>query len=341
MSFLKGAFFCILLFPVTASAHVKWFVDYNVENTPSALTNMLRSHDFLGLMLLSIIVIFLTSVLDRRISSPVDVPKWQPTLNRLESTVPAIMRYGTSAFFLTLTLAFPDIILTPELVVDNPLLRYVHVIIALTAFHRRTSLIAGVGILFLYSYATQLYGTFHMLDYLVFVGTGIYLIMQSLCSGPVRGLPLEFVRFTLAYSFLWGAIEKFMQPDLFYQLLTEHDYLAMGLDWEFFVRASGFVEFCCAWHIFSGRAAGYAGIGLMAFFVFGAVIPFGMIDFIGHFLFIIPMIAVLFTPRKVPLCSKAWSNTLAFVMTFALYLIVAYAAWYMLYYYMHLAGTTS
>lgn len=70
--------------------------------------------------------------------------------------MPAIMRYGTSAFFLTLTLSFPHIILTPELVVENPAMRYVHALIALTAFHRRTSLIAGVGILFLYSYATQL-----------------------------------------------------------------------------------------------------------------------------------------------------------------------------------------
>lgn len=114
--------------------------------------------------------------------------------------------------------------------VENPAMRYVHALIALTAFHRRTSLIAGVGILFLYSYATQLYGTFHMLDYLVFIGTGVYLIMQTLGGDKVRGLTIELVRFTLAYSFLWGAIEKFMQPDLFYHLLEEHSYLAMGMD---------------------------------------------------------------------------------------------------------------
>lgn len=89
-----------------------------------------------------------------------------------------------------------------------------------------------------------------------------------------------------------------MHPELFHQLLTEHNYLTMGLDWSFFIRASGFVEFCCAWHIYSGRAAGYAGIGVMGFFVTVAVIPFGMIDFIGHFLFIIPLVAILFIPRK-------------------------------------------
>ncbi|PKH22619.1 hypothetical protein CIG19_11600 [Enterobacterales bacterium CwR94] len=332
----RGLASLVALLPLVASAHVKWFVDYNMENEPVSLLHMLESTEFLSLLLLSTVVIFVTSLFDRKLASPVDVVAWQPRLNQLERYVPQIMRYGTSAFFLTLTVGFPNIILTPELVTENPGLQYVHGLIALTAFHRRTSIIAGVGILFLYSYAVQLYGTFHMLDYLVFIGTGVYLMMQTLSRENGRGLTLELVRFTLAYSFLWGAIEKFMHPDLFLALLEEHHYLTMGLDPAFFIRSAGFVEFCCAWHIFSGRAAGYAGIGLMAFFVLGAVIPFGLIDFIGHFLFIIPMIAILFTPRKVPMCQTALRNTLLFLLALALYLLVAYAAWYMLYYYLHL-----
>lgn len=175
-----------------------------------------------------------------------------------------------------------------------------------------------------------------MLDYLVFIGTGVYLIMQTLKPEVFRGLSLELVRFTLAYSFLWGAIEKFMHPELFHQLLTEHNYLTMGLDWSFFIRASGFVEFCCAWHIYSGRAAGYAGIGVMGFFVTVAVIPFGMIDFIGHFLFIIPLVAILFIPRKKPLCATATCNTFGFLFTLGLYMGISYATYYILHFYMHM-----
>lgn len=335
MFFVRGGAFLLALAPLAASAHVKWFVEYDTTARPTSLLNMLQSWEFMGMMALATAVIFLTSVLDRKLASPVDVVAWQPTLTRMERWVPPIMRYGTSAFFLTITLAFPTIILTPELVVENPAMRYVQILIALTAFHRRTSLVAGVGILFLYSYATQLYGAFHMLDYLVFIGTGVYLIMQTLQGSQVRGLTIEVLRFTLAYSFLWGAIEKFMQPELFYTLLEDHGYLTLGLNHEFFVRASGFVEFCCAWHIFSGRAAGYAGIGMMAFFVLGAVIPFGMIDFIGHFLFIIPLVAILLTPRKVPLCRTAWGNTVGFITAFVLFFLVAYGAWYMLHHYLH------
>lgn len=325
----------MLSLPFAAAAHVKWFVDYNMEHRPAALLHLVQSGDFMALVMLATGVIFFTSILDRKLPSPVDVSAWQPALIKLERFAPGVLRYGTAFFFLTLTLGFPHIILTPELVIPNPAMRYVHAIIAVMALHRRTSLIAGAGILFLYSYATQLYGTFHMLDYLVFIGVGVHLISQTLCGNRVRGLPMEVVRFTLAYSFLWGAIEKFMQPALFHQLLKDYPYLTMGLNSDFFIRASGFVEFCCAWHIFSGRAAGYAGIGLMAFFVIGAVIPFGMIDFIGHFLFIVPLTAILLVPRRVPLCRTAWGSTLAFVTTLALFLLAAYAAWYMLYFYLH------
>lgn len=336
MKRFTGISLLALFMPVDALAHVKWFVDYDTTKEPVPLTEMMQSTEFLGLLFLSTLVIFITSVLDRKIPSPVDVSRWQPRLTSLEDLVPKVMRYGTSAFFLTLAVFFPSIILTPELVIENPGLVYVHFLIAITAFNQRTSLIAGVAILFLYGYAIQLYGLFHMLDYLVFIGTGVYLIMQTLKPEVFRGLSLELVRFTLAYSFLWGAIEKFMHPELFHQLLTEHNYLTMGLDWSFFIRASGFVEFCCAWHIYSGRAAGYAGIGVMGFFVTVAVIPFGMIDFIGHFLFIIPLVAILFIPRKKPLCATATCNTFGFLFTLGLYMGISYATYYILHFYMHM-----
>ncbi|KFK96232.1 MULTISPECIES: hypothetical protein [unclassified Serratia (in: enterobacteria)] len=334
---MKRLFFCIpfVLGPATASAHVKWFVEFDTTKAPQPVLQIMHNPDFWALLVLSVAVIFVTSILDRKWASPVDLPAWQPTLYRLEQTIPAVMRYGTTAFFLLLALGFPHIMLTPELVTDNPVLRYIHFFIALTAFHRRTSFIAGMGILFLYSYAVQLYGTFHMLDYLVFIGTGVYLIIQTVRPNGVQGLDIELLRFTLTYSFLWGALEKFMQPELFYDLLTDHSYLTMGLDWSFFVRACGFVEFCCAWHIYTGKLAGYGGIALMAFFVFAALIPFGMIDFVGHFLFVVPLIAILFAPRKTPVFVTAWGNTVAFSSALVLYTVVGYVSYYVLHYHLH------
>lgn len=321
--------------PVCSQAHVKWFVDYDTTNAPETLASLLSSFSFLGLALLSVMAIFVTSVLDRKWMSPVDRTEWQPHLSALRRMIPDIMRFGSSAFFLTLATGFPNIILTPELVVNNPWLHYLHWLIGLTAFHRRSSFIAGMGIIFLYSYAIELYGTFHMMDYVVFVGTAVYLIMQSVRLQGLQGVELELLRLTLCCSFIWGGIEKFLQPELFYQLLSDHAYLAMGLDWQFFVRAAGFVEICCAWHIYSGRLAGYASIGVLAISVLAAVIPFGVIDFVGHFLFIIPLIAVLFAPRETPLFKTASGSTLAFILMMVVLFAIAYLSYYLLHYHLH------
>lgn len=324
-----------LFMPLLASAHVKWFVDYDTTKAPESLSRMLSAADFWLLAMLSIVVIYLTSCLDRKWLSPVDRVRWQPHLSAARRVIPSIMRYGSSAFFLTLAIGFPHIILTPELVVNNPWLRHLHWLIGLTAFHRRSSFIAGLGIIFLYCYAIQLYGTFHMMDYVVFVGTAVYLIMQSVRAKGVQGIELELLRLTLCCSFIWGGIEKFLQPELFYQLLNDHAYLAMGLDWGFFIRATGFVEICCAWHIFSGRLAGYAGIGVLAFVVLAAVIPFGTIDFIGHFLFVIPLMALLLAPRQKPLFKSAEGNTAAFVLMTVTLITLAYLSYYLLHYHLH------
>ncbi|MEA5102306.1 hypothetical protein [Pantoea sp. S18] len=78
MFYIREVFILMSLLPLTAAAHVKWFVDYNTENRPASLLNMLQSMEFMGLLALATIVIFLTSVLDRKLASPVDVPEWQP-----------------------------------------------------------------------------------------------------------------------------------------------------------------------------------------------------------------------------------------------------------------------
>ncbi|MDB5776426.1 MAG: hypothetical protein JWP38_2559 [Herbaspirillum sp.] len=323
-----------MLQPFPAEAHVKWFVEFDTTNPPLPILQVIEAPDFWGVLLLSIIVIYVTSVWDRKLTSPANHPRWQPLLSQLYATIPQVMRYGTSMFFLILAIGFPHILLTPELISDNPYLRYVHFLIALTAFYRPTSFIAGIGIIFLYSYSIQLYGLFHMLDYVMFVGTGVFLVLQTWRKGVVGG-ELELLRLTFCYSFIWGAIEKFLQPALFYQLLTDHPYIAMGLDWEFFVRTCGFIELCCVYHIYTGKTAAYAAIGVLTFFVLLALIPFGLIDFIGHFLFIIPMIAILFAPRKEDFSFSALTNTGLFLLTSCVFFLFSYGSYYVLHYHLH------
>lgn len=325
----------IMCLPFSAMAHVKWFVNYGVEQTPLSIASLTGATSFWLLLALSTAIIFATSVLDRKLPSFIDCSRCQPFLYTAHNYVPEIIRWGTALFFLILGAAFPQVILTPELVVANPWLRYVHLIIAVTAFYRRTSFFSGFLIILLYFYAVQLYGANHMLDYFIFIGLAVYLITQSTLKQQAYGKELEFLRLILCYSFLWGAIEKFLHPGLYYQLLTTHSYLAMGLNWEFFVRAAGFVELCLIWHIFSGRLAAYACIALFAMVVVLAFIPFGMTDFVGHLIFIFPLVGMLLTPRKTPLFRTATMNTLAFLLTLAMLLLFSYAAYNVLQFKLH------
>lgn len=103
----------------------------------------------------------------------------------------------------------------------------------------------------------------------------------------------------------------------------------------FFVRACGFIEFCCTWHIYTGKSASYAAIGVLAMFVVLAFIPFGLTDFIGHFLFIIPLIAILFSPKKADFKFSALSSTLFFLCSLVIYFVFAYTSYYILHFQLH------
>lgn len=325
----------MMTLPFSTWAHVKWFVNYGVEQTPVSIATMTGAMSFWILLAFSTAVIFATSVLDRRLASFIDLPRCRPLLNRAHNYVPQVVRWGVAVFFLVLGVFYPQVILTPELVVTNPWLKYIHLVIALTAVSRRTSFFAGFLIILLFLYAVQLYGANHMLDYFIFIGIAVYFITQSTLPQQAYGKELEFLRLMLCYSFLWGAIEKFLHPGLYYQLLTTHSYLAMGLNWEFFVRASGFVELCLIWHIYTGRLAGYASIALFAVIVIMAFIPFGLTDFVGHLLFIFPLVAMLLTPRKGHLFRTATGNTLAFLVMLIILLLFSYASYNVLQFGLH------
>ncbi|WMU73262.1 hypothetical protein OQ483_02135 [Enterobacter bugandensis] len=81
--------------------------------------------------------------------------------------------------------------------------------------------------------------------------------------------------------------------------------------------------------------AGYAGIAVLAIIVVLAFIPFGLTDFIGHFLFIIPLVAVLLTPRKKLLFRTATVSTIAFLLMFFILMLFGYVSYYLLHFNLH------
>jgi hypothetical protein len=293
--FLKPLAALAALTPALARAHVKWFEDYDVSAAPMQLGALFGNGLFLTLLALSACAVFMVIAVDNRLTSPA-------LLKRLDDIgarhVSRFLRYALALFFVMLPLADMHVILTPELETGSRMITMLQFAIAGFALFNVTAVLSGIGLLVLYGVAVTEYGAFHLLDYTVFVGIALFLIIESLRPGKHTAVALLILRVATAFTLLWGAVEKFAYPEGFYRLLAEYPYLSFGLDQTFFVMSAGFVEFVCAYLVLFGRLSSKACILVLLGFFVMAVIPFGLVDAVGHWMFAIALLALLATRNE-------------------------------------------
>ncbi len=116
-----------------------------------------------------------------------------------------------SIFFVSLfilALHGAEFLLTPELHTRNPVVRWLQLGMAGFALYRPTTPLVGVEIFILYGLAIEHYGIFHMLDYLIFLGVGVYFLLSGLKNQ--KWLTVRYVVLFAAagLTLLWASIEK-------------------------------------------------------------------------------------------------------------------------------------
>lgn len=274
----------------TSQAHMKWFGEYNLTSDPVPLSDILNT-PFLLLFALAIGAVFVASVIDRAWG----VESSQVFLKRFfiphRDYATLLVRISTGVFFFGLWLQ-GETILTPEIVRSGePFIDAVQLTIAAATLSSRLCYVAGVGILVLYGYGMYLHGPFHLLDYLFFLGFANYLIWVSVPARD-RSTPLSILYITLAFSLMWGAMEKFSYPNWYYPLLDEKPYLTFGFDQDTFVRLAGFVELTLAFLLlFSRNILLLVAIGLNGIFI-AATADFGKVDAVGHLLIMTTLVVM-------------------------------------------------
>jgi hypothetical protein len=293
----------LLLAPALAFAHVKWFVNYDLLTPPRPAMSVLLSRYFLLFSLFIAPLIFVIAFVDdylARRRSPL-VPRVQTIEARVSRLFPLLLRFGTSAFFFAVFgygCLHEWMILTPELRTHSAWICVVQLAIAVCALSRRTAFIAGIGIVFLFAFGVRQYGLFHMLDYPIFLGVAIFLIAHSTGSRQGQELALDAVRIATAVTLLWASVEKWAFPEWSFMLMAERPGLTLGFDPEFYMIAAGFVEFCAAFLLLTGSlAARVAALVLLLMFL-SAIVPFGVIDAIGHSVIIVVLILLIFSDNK-------------------------------------------
>lgn len=332
------------LLPAVAEAHVKWFVKYNLLDPPRPIERVVTSEYFIGLGLAVLVLMFVVAATDRWLCERDFAAQRQmrELSARAARWFPLGLRLGV-ALFLTAAFAFgcagQVMILTPELHTPRAWICWLQLALALFALTRRTAPLTGLGIVFLYFYGVAGYGLYHMLDYPIFVGIAVYLIIDGWFAGRRNLLAHDILRISAGVTLLWASIEKWAFPEWSFMLLSQRPGMTFGFNPEFYMVAAGFVEFCAAWLLITGLlSARAAALVLLAMFV-SAIVPFGTVDAVGHLLIIVVMVMLIFGNNPVglrlgargrPLATGA-AHTAAFATALAFFIAIYYGGYYLSY----------
>jgi hypothetical protein len=253
-----------------------------------------------------------------------------------------IIRVSSGIFFLCLwayaAFANKSFYITPELTTPSSWVSWLQLAMAACALTARTTPLIGVGIVILYVFGVRDYGLYHMLDYLVFLAIGFFLIATALPSKGWRKAGFVTLYACTGINFLWLAVEKFAYPDWTYPLLAERPYLLMGMDPAFYMNLAGFVEVLIIFTLLGAASivTRLIAFGFQALFVL-AVFEFGIVDAVGHLM----IIAILFVlvirgptdARKILVLETKSPQMEAYFMTGLYYL--AFVNAFLLYYGLH------
>ncbi|MDE2228939.1 MAG: hypothetical protein KGL11_07865 [Alphaproteobacteria bacterium] len=281
----------LALAPGAAEAHVKWFAHYDVPEQPAPLHQVFNA-TFSQYVATAAVLLWALSYLERHRLGVVLTNSLDRLSAGLKPTIEALYRGGTAVFFIALWV-LGDVILTPELKTDSPVIPWLQAAMALGMLWRRTMPLSALGIAFLYAYGVYAYGIFHMLDYPIFLGLAAYLALTGLDLDFFGLRPVDVARWGAAFTLMWAAMEKWAYPDWTYPMLNTHPELAMDLNSRFYMIAAGVLEFSLAFALIWTPLVRRSAALVLSIMFASAVFDFGKIDAIGHSMIVVVLISIL------------------------------------------------
>lgn len=150
-------------FPLAADAHVKWFAAYDVAGSPRSLLDVCTV-PFLQLAAVAIVALWIGGRIERTAFGRIVMAAIDRLSGAIRARTDDMFRAGTAVFFIALWTT-GNIILTPELTTQSPVIPWVQAAIAVGMFWRSTLVFSAIGIAVLFGIGVANYGTFHMMDY--------------------------------------------------------------------------------------------------------------------------------------------------------------------------------
>ena len=285
-----------------AEAHVKWFCAYDVAGQPRGLEQVLCP-DFEWLTGLALVCLMLGCLAEGTPLGGALLRALDRVTTRIRTDTELLVRCTLGFFFVSLW-SLGGIILTPELKTDVAWISWLQLALAACLIWRRTMPVTGLGLVFLFAFATAQYGVFHLADYPVFLGVAAYLILRGLDLAPFGIRPLDLVRWAAAVTLMWASIEKWAYPQWTDPLLAAKPEMTLGATPALFMQAAGVIEFTLAFAlIWTPLVRRSAAIILAAIFV-SAVFEFGKVDAIGHSGIIVVLLGIAADDARVPVRAR-------------------------------------
>lgn len=272
------------------SAHVKWFADFSFADPPTALGSAITPL-FLALTVFTMFALGLAVVIDWRLK---DTAWWKNIVAWFEARREYALLTLRIGLGVTLLLSWQaNTLLAPDLIViDEPLIGWFEFLLALLLIFPRTVPLTGAGTLALYALGVVRFGAFYMLDYFIFVGVGVYLIVARMTDTRLRGLRIPALYFSVGFSLMWVALEKLIYPQWGLEILAENPVLTFGLDPRFFLTSAAFVELALGYLFIIGLLERPIALVVTLVF-FGTTLVFGKTEVIGHTIIHAALIAFL------------------------------------------------
>ncbi|MEQ8676987.1 MAG: DoxX family membrane protein [Aggregatilineales bacterium] len=273
-----GMVLASLLMPIAVQAHVKWFTDPSVSDAPISLQDAITP-TFLAMTALTFFALAFAVFLERQIRDTAwykNIVGWF-IARREYSTV--VMRIGLG---MTLLLSWQaETLLVPQLNLTESWLGWAQFVVVLLLLLPRTTPLAGAGTLFLFAAGVVEFGGFYMLDYFLFVGVGIFLLLAETENIRIKALRIPALYFAVGFSLFWVGLEKIIYPQWGLYVLEQNPELTLGFDPAFFLVGAAFVELALGYLLIIGLLERPLALTITLVFFLTTLI-FGRLEIVGH-----------------------------------------------------------
>ncbi len=326
-------------------AHTKWFVPFDIKTAPMPIDKVLTK-TFVYSFLIAIALIYSFFLFDRTIYKKNYFSYLDDKLKTFDSFSLYLIRFFSGLFFVSLWIYYQitgnTFFITSELKTKQVFIPWLQLLIGLFALSSYTTPLIGVGFIFLYAEAVYYYGIFHLLDYLLFLGIAYFLIVSNCKRKSWKTSGFVVLYALTGISLLWVAMEKLVFPFWSYELLAQRPNLTMGLPNYNFILIAGFIEFSLIFVLLSSTSivGRFVAFGLEIVFIL-AIIPFGIIDALGHTMIIaILLVLILRGPTEArdilalnekSVFVEAYFMTALYVLSLAMFFIAYYGLHYLIY----------